>query len=97
MVRPVPVASTLVPEKAANVRSAGYIELSGTSFAAPVVAGSAAQILAKHPNWTPDQVKGALMLTAKPAPNAAKGSAGLGEIIVARAATSPTRRTRTRR
>ena len=40
--------------------------MSGTSFAAPVVAGAAAQLLARHPNWTPDQVKGALMLTARP-------------------------------
>jgi uncharacterized protein YjbI with pentapeptide repeats len=29
-----------------------------------VVAGTAAQLLARHPGWTPDQVKGALMLTS---------------------------------
>jgi serine protease AprX len=86
MIGPVPATSTLAVEKAANVRAPGYIELSGTSFAAPVVAGSAAQILAVHPAWTPNQVKGALMLTAKPAPNAARGSVGVGEINVARAA-----------
>ena len=43
----------------------GRIQLSGTSFAAPVVAGTAASILARHPDWTPDQVKGALMRTAR--------------------------------
>jgi serine protease AprX len=86
MIGPLPATATLAVEKAANVRAAGYIELSGTSFAAPVVAGSAAQLLAKHPTWTPDQVKGALMLTAKPAPNAAKGSVGVGEVNVAKAA-----------
>jgi serine protease AprX len=86
MVGPVPATGTLAVEKAANLRAPGYIELSGTSFAAPVVAGAAAQVLAKHPTWTPDQVKGALMLTAKPAPNAAKGSVGVGEVNVPKAA-----------
>jgi serine protease AprX len=80
MVGPVPPTSTLVAQKADHVVAPGYIELSGTSFAAPVVAGAAAQILARHPNWTPDQVKGALMLTAKPLPNAIPNSLGVGGI-----------------
>jgi serine protease AprX len=37
-----------------------YFQLSGTSAAAPIVAGIAADILSVHPQWTPDQVKGAL-------------------------------------
>ena len=56
------------------------MRLSGTSFAAPIVAGAAAQILARHPNWTPDQVKGALMLTARHVGDADPGQAGVGEI-----------------
>jgi serine protease AprX len=80
MVGPVPANSTLAVEKAANVTAPGYIQLSGTSFAAPAVAGSAAQILARHPGFTPDQVKGALMITAKKMPRESGGSAGAGEL-----------------
>jgi serine protease AprX len=86
MVGPVPPTATLTKERADHVVAPGYMELSGTSFAAPVVAGAAAQILARHPNWTPDQVKGALMVTAKPVKKAAPGSLGVGEINAGRAA-----------
>jgi serine protease AprX len=80
MVGPVPTGSTLVAERPDHVVAPGYMELSGTSFAAPVIAGTAAQILARHPSWTPDQVKGALMLTAKALPSAVKGSLGVGGV-----------------
>jgi serine protease AprX len=86
MVGPVPVDATLKQAKPANVLSAGYMRLSGTSFASPVVAGAAAQILARHPSFTPDQVKGALMQTARYIPEAPPGSAGVGEVNVQRAA-----------
>jgi hypothetical protein len=36
----------------------------GTSMAAPMVAGSAALVIQRHPTWTPEQVKAALMNTA---------------------------------
>jgi len=61
------------------------MQLSGTSFAAPMVAGAAAMLLAQHPGWTPDQVKGALMVSANPTPAAAPGSLGVGELNVAAA------------
>ena len=86
MVGPVPTGSTLVTERPDHVVSLGYMELSGTSFAAPVVAGAAAQILARHPGWTPDQVKGALMLTARSLPSAIPGSLGVGGVNANRAA-----------
>ena len=85
MIGPVPTASTLVAEKPASIVAPGYIQLSGTSFAAPVVAGAAAQILSAHPTWTPDEVKGALMVTASRTPNAAPLSQGVGIVDVAKA------------
>jgi serine protease AprX len=86
MVSAVPTGSTLVSERPDHVVAPGYMELSGTSFAAPVVAGAAAQILARHPSWSPDQVKGALMLTARSLPSAIPGSLGVGGVNAYKAA-----------
>jgi serine protease AprX len=69
-----------------RVVAPGYMWMSGTSFAAPVVSGAAAQLLALNPRLTPDQVKGALMTTARPLPLAEPGSVGVGQIDVAAAA-----------
>ena len=85
IVGPAPATSTLALERPTSVVAPGYIQLSGTSFAAPIVAGAAAQILSAHPSWTPDQVKGALMVTARPAGGAAPLSVGVGIVDVAKA------------
>jgi hypothetical protein len=50
------------------------------------VAGAAAQVLARHPAFTPDQVKGALMQKARYIPEAPPGSAGVGELNAQRSA-----------
>ncbi len=44
-----------------------YAILDGTSFSAPHIAGAVALLLQRHPQWTPQQVKSALMSTAGPA------------------------------
>ncbi|MFK9091555.1 S8 family serine peptidase [Bacillus salipaludis] len=50
----------------------GYLSLQGTSMAAPHVAGACALIKQAHPDWTPEQIKAALMNTAKPLTGTAK-------------------------
>ena len=84
MVGPVPATSTLTKDKAENVVAPGYIQLSGTSFAAPIVAGTAAQMLARNPSWTPDQVKGALMQTARKIEKGVPGSGGVGQLTASK-------------
>ena len=86
MVGPVPEGSTLAVQRADKVVEKGYIQLSGTSFAAPVISGAAAQILARHPEFTPDQVKGALMASTKDVDGSAPDSVGVGELQMSRAA-----------
>ena len=91
MIGPVSANATLKLAKPENVVAPTYMRLSGTSFASPVVAGAAAHVLARHPNWTPDMVKGALMATARFIPEEGlTGAAGVGEVNAFRAATRST-------
>jgi serine protease AprX len=97
MVGPVPTVASLAVErpekvlkkvlKSGTTYPGSHMELSGTSFAAPVVAGTVAQMLARRPELTPDQVKGLLMLTARPVPSAPAGAAGVGQLTASKAAT----------
>jgi serine protease AprX len=82
LVGPVPAAGSgmqnALPDR---VTEPGYMWMSGTSFAAPVVSAAAAYVLAVHPDWTPDQVKGALMVSAAdPAGYTQVGGLGVGEV-----------------
>ncbi len=57
------ILSSTLPEFAGDE----YAILDGTSFSAPHVAGIAALLTQRHPTWTPQQMKSALMSTAGPA------------------------------
>jgi subtilisin family serine protease len=62
-----------------------HVALSGTSMSAPHVAGAAAILAAQHPGWTPEQVKSALVGTAKPTAGLSVYEQGAGRVDVARA------------
>jgi minor extracellular serine protease Vpr len=57
------ILSSTLPEFAGDQ----FAVLDGTSFSAPHVAGAAALLTQRHPTWTPQQMKSALMSTAGPA------------------------------
>jgi subtilisin family serine protease len=61
-----------------------YARLSGTSMAAPHVAGAAGILAAQHPDWTGEQLKAALMSTSNPI-SAGLYDQGAGRLDVARA------------
>jgi len=77
---PTPISLRLKPDVSApgvGILSSvpgGWESMSGTSMASPHVAGAAALLLERHPGWTVEQVKAALMGSADPVPIAA-GSA----------------------
>ncbi len=77
----VPTGANLLTQFPDRLVAPNYMWMSGTSFAAPVVSGTAATLLAKNPGWTPDQVKGAIMQTASaPAGYGSNGALGVGVV-----------------
>jgi len=82
----VPTGANLLTQFPDRQVASNYMWMSGTSFAAPVVSGTAATLLAKNPGWTPDQVKGAIMQTASiPAGYGSNGALGVGVVNAASA------------
>ncbi|MGP3968931.1 S8 family serine peptidase [Streptomyces sp. 6N223] len=63
----------------------GYVGLSGTSMAAPHVSGAAALLAQRHPDWTGEQLKAALVGTAQPAEGLGAFEQGTGRLDVAAA------------
>ena len=66
----------------------GHVAQSGTSMAAPHVAGAAAILAAQHPGWAAEQLKAALMSSAKPNDALTVFEQGGGRVDVAKAAAS---------
>ncbi|GAB3450550.1 S8 family serine peptidase [Actinophytocola sediminis] len=65
-----------------------YGRSSGTSMAAPHVAGAAALLVQRHPDWTPARLGAALTGTAIPLSGAGPLAQGAGRLDVARAASA---------
>ena len=85
IVAPVPDGSAFATAAPDRIVTPGYMWMSGTSLAAPVVSGAAAAVLALHPDWTPGQVKGALMRSASALPGITGWAGGVGEVNAAAA------------
>ncbi|WP_158849465.1 S8 family peptidase [Saccharothrix deserti] len=68
-----------------------HARLSGTSMAAPHVAGAAAILAGQHPDWTGEQIKGALVGSAHRLADVDTHAQGAGRLDVARATTQQVR------
>ncbi|MCT2582855.1 S8 family serine peptidase [Actinophytocola gossypii] len=68
-----------------------YVRMSGTSMAAPHVAGAAAILAGQHPEWTGEQLKNALVGSAHRLAGIDTYAQGAGRLDVARAVTQPVR------
>ncbi|MDT0443841.1 S8 family serine peptidase [Streptomyces johnsoniae] len=66
---------------------ARYTSASGTSMAAPHIAGAAALLAQRHPDWTADRLKDALISTSALVPGTAVNEQGGGRADVAAAVT----------
>ncbi|WP_329274418.1 S8 family peptidase [Streptomyces sp. NBC_01451] len=63
----------------------GYVSMSGTSMATPHVAGAAAILAQRHPDWTGERIKAALTASAKPTAGVSAFAQGTGRTDIVRA------------
>ncbi|NEC84774.1 S8 family serine peptidase [Streptomyces sp. SID12501] len=63
----------------------GYVSMSGTSMATPHVAGAAAILAQRHPDWTGERIKAALTASAEPTPGVSAFAQGTGRTDLTRA------------
>ena len=54
-----------IAKSCSNLENQGYVSMSGTSVAMPMIAGISALLLEKKPNLLPDQVKQILISCCK--------------------------------
>ncbi|SNT60394.1 S8 family peptidase [Actinacidiphila glaucinigra] len=67
----------------------GYVSMSGTSMATPHVAGAAAILAQRHPDWTGEWIKDALTGSAAATPGLSAFAQGTGRTDIARAMDRP--------
>ncbi|WP_116023309.1 S8 family serine peptidase [Thermomonospora umbrina] len=74
---------------AAKAKTGGpsYVVMSGTSMASPHVAGAAAILAQRHPRWSGQRLKSALMNSAQPSAAGSPFAQGTGRVDIARAVT----------
>ncbi|OLF19235.1 hypothetical protein BU204_02475 [Actinophytocola xanthii] len=77
-----------VPDHGQPVGDA-YQGMSGTSMASPHVAGAAAILAQRHPDWAPDRLKDALVSSAAAIDGAGPFAVGTGRVDLTRATTAP--------
>ncbi|WP_052396880.1 S8 family serine peptidase [Streptomyces sp. NRRL F-5123] len=75
--------------------SGPYIAMSGTSMATPHVAGAAALVAERHPDWSGQQIKDALVSTAHETPDIPVTQGGSGRLDAEAAALGSVRATAT--
>jgi hypothetical protein len=85
------VAARAAGTLAAESVNEHYAKLSGTSMATPHVAGAAAIVAGEHPDWRADQLKEALVGSAKSIAGTNAFGQGAGLVDVARAVRQPAR------
>ncbi|SOD63406.1 Serine protease, subtilisin family [Streptomyces zhaozhouensis] len=72
-------------EGGAEPAGEGYMRLSGTSMAAPHVAGAAALLAQRHPDWSGERLKAALVASAAPVEGQTAFQQGAGRVDAAAA------------
>ncbi|MGW2222151.1 S8 family serine peptidase [Nonomuraea sp. NPDC001684] len=75
----------IVAAAAEGTADGPYVAHSGTSMAAPHVSGAAAILAQRHPGWTGQQLKAALVDSAKPTSGTGLYEQGAGRVDVPRA------------
>ncbi|MDP9849296.1 subtilisin family serine protease [Streptosporangium lutulentum] len=75
----------IVAAAAAGTAEGSHVAMSGTSMAAPHVVGAAAILAQRHPEWTGQQLKAALIGSAAPSAGATPYQQGSGRVDLVRA------------